>query len=63
MLKFEKTFPKFTETSNSILYGKLKYGFDDMIDLLTSIDPQKRPSAKESIEMLNKIKANFQQDR
>ena len=55
MLKFEKTFPKFTETSNSILYGKLKYGFDDMVDLLTSIDPQKRPSAKESIEMLNKI--------
>ena len=39
---------------------KLNYGFDKLIDQLTSIDPTKRPSAKQSIKKLKKIRGKYE---
>ena len=39
---------------------KLNYGFDKLIDQLTSIDPTKRPSAKQSLKKLKKIRGKYE---
>lgn len=51
-------FKKSTDAKNA----KLVYGFDKLVDLLTMIDPAKRPNCAQSLKMLDSIRLNFQID-
>ena len=63
LIKFEALLPQFSEsTSPQKNKDKLAYGFAEFIDELTNIDPTKRPSAKEALSKLSKIREEFQNE-
>ena len=42
--------------------SKLVYGFDELIDALTMVDPSKRPSCSHALQRLGQIRANYEVD-